>query len=374
MPISLPANPQINDTYTFQGRSWRYDGAKWVSSQNVLVAGNGAVSIAVGSTAQRPVTPAQGDFRINSSTNYMEAYYNSAWRNTFFLGRISATGGDITVVGNYKLHTFRGAGTMSIIESPVDAVVEYLIVGGGGGGGETIGGGGGAGKVDTGTINVNVGDAITVVIGAGGLGGWDNAGLHPAGTNGTASTFSIGASTVTAAGGGAGGGYNVAASGVGGGAGGGQGAGGGAGLAAGSGQFSGGTSGTNGNSGAGGGGAGAVGSNSVNGVPGAGGIGIVNPISGSRIGELQGADVYYIAGGGGGGNRNGTVGVIAGVGGLGGGGDGIYGGRFPAFEYMNGQANTGGGGGGGGYTDSGTVNGQGGAGGSGVVIFRYQFQ
>jgi hypothetical protein len=88
---------------------------------------------------------------------------------------------------------------------------------------------------------------------------------------------------------------------------------------------------------------------------GAGGDGIVNPISGSTIGQNI-SGVYYLAGGGGG--AGGTVGT----GGKGGGGNGSSSG-----VGLIGTANTGGGGGGGSHLGSSA----GGAGGSGVVIISY---
>ncbi len=65
-------------------------------------------------------------------------------------GVITATGGTITTVGPYTLHTFTGSGTFTVtgIGGVAVSQASALIVGGGGsGGGGWEGGGGGAGGV-----------------------------------------------------------------------------------------------------------------------------------------------------------------------------------------------------------------------------------
>ena len=277
---------------------------------------------------------------------------------------IVATGGTVTTVDGYKIHTFTTSGTFNVTSVPAGATVQYVVVGGGGGGGSN-GGGGGAGGFLTGNLAVaSIG--YTVTIGAGGAA--STLGI-PGGSIqsqqvGEASIFG----SLTAAGGGGGGNWNTA--GGNGGSGGGAGrvdAGGGGykerlgGIA--SAGYNGGriASGTNeASSAGGGGGAGAVGGGlSGYGPPDGGypgGAGLANPIAGSTIGQLV-ASTYYLAGGGSGtgtGFQSGTS-----VGGIGGGGSSTGG------ASAAGQTNTGGGGGGGG--NMGSV----GAGGSGVVIIRY---
>ena len=72
----------------------------------------------------------------------------------------TATGGTITTVGDYKIHTFNSSANFVVTQlgtAPND-VVEYLVVAGGGaGGGGITGAGGGAGGFLAGT-----GSAITV--------------------------------------------------------------------------------------------------------------------------------------------------------------------------------------------------------------------
>ena len=301
---------------------------------------------------------------------------------------LSATGGTVTTVGNYKIHTFTGPGTFTVCQAggvAANNVVSYLVVAGGASGGSSEGGGGGAGgfreyksPVDcysASPLNGNpCGTAVTVnaqaypiTVGGGGA----SRPYSPTaqnGENGSNSTFS----TITSAGGGGGGsnkpgcspGSAVANSG---------GSGGGSRRDAGNptaaagntppvtppqGNNGGTTPSTNWHGAGGGGGAGAVGSNGTgNGTPGGenagnGGAGVTTSINNS-------ATTYA---GGGGGSINGSSGNI-GTGGTGGGGNGSQ----PPTCATSGTDNTGGGGGGG----TGKASG---GGGSGIVIIRYKFQ
>jgi hypothetical protein len=228
----------------------------------------------------------------------------------------------------------------SSFEGVATASVDYLIIAGGGGGGSRHAGGGGAGGYLTGSLTIS--GSYSVVVGAGGNG---SIGLGR-GTNGNnSSVFSI-----TAHGGGYGGGAgfdNGAVGGSGGGAIGVNGATGGA--SSGSQGFAGG----NGTSfqGGGGGGASTIGGNGFT-------------LSGESYGGAGGSgsawvDAVFRAGGGGGGALDGVGGPST----AGGGGGGA------TSTGGNGVANTGGGGGGAGAFESNTPNG--GFGGSGVVIIRY---
>jgi hypothetical protein len=49
-------------------------------TQGEMVAGgSGALALPVGTTAQRPATPATGMWRFNSTTNGLEYYNGSSW-------------------------------------------------------------------------------------------------------------------------------------------------------------------------------------------------------------------------------------------------------------------------------------------------------
>jgi hypothetical protein len=299
---------------------------------------------------------------------------------------IVASGGTETTSGDYKIHTFTGSGTFTVSSVGNTAGggdgVSYVVVAGGAGGGARHGGGGGAGGFREGKnsgdpysaspLNAPSGLTVTaqaypITIGGGGA-GISSAPYEASAGNGVNSVFS----TITSAGGGHGGGYNipgnVAESGGSGGGGGGNIPGSSAG---GSGntppvsppQGSGGGSGASGGcSGAGAGGATAAGADTpVSGAGTAGGAGAASSITGS---------VVTRSGGGGGCPTGPPVpggGTTAGGAGGGGGGTGN-----PGGTAVSGTANTGGGGGG--NRSPGGTCGASGAGGSGVVIIRYKYQ
>ncbi len=328
---------------------------------------------------------------------------------------ITATGGTITTCGNFKTHIFTGPGTFCVSSlsgcAPLNKV-DYLVVAGGGGGGaadnEVKGGGGGAGGVrffstapGNNHPNNNSGaspnteitvtaSAFPITVGAAGSGGPGPNDI--AGSSGGTSTFS----TVTSAGGGIGGSYQVAATN--------GGSGGGTGTyntspyaTAGSGNTPPvappqGSNGGVGNgyssapsfgveSGGGGGGAGAVGTTAPVPADGSltpGGAGtyiadsFVGPTAPSYGTSGPVSAARYFGGGGGGGQQG-----CASAGGSGGGGPGGNSTNSPApAPTAAGQAatiNTGGGGGGAGAVPAGT-NMPGGGGGSGIVMIRYRFQ
>jgi len=289
--------------------------------------------------------PVELDYmEYSSDANARAAYVSNS--------SITATGGTITEVNGYRIHTFTSNGTFTI---DVATNVEVLVVAGGGGGGSNHGGGGGAGGLVYHSEYPVFAGAKTVTIGAGGTGG-----NHSNGTNGTNSVFD----TITAIGGGTGGNYINTYPGQAGGCGGGGGsrdATSNVGGAGNQGDSGGGTGyGNNGGNAiqsddwpaGGGGGTGAVGSDAVDNSGGAGGIGRQYSISGTAT---------YYAGGGGGCGEN----AIAGSGGSGGSGGGGKGGATSGVAGIGGTVNTGGGGGG--ARDAAA----GGNGGTGIVIIRY---
>jgi hypothetical protein len=288
------------------------------TSQNATLNSTGAVTLPIGTTAQRPATPANGMTRINTTTNTLEVYstVNSSW-NT--------------------VSTFTNA----------TPTVEYLVVAGGGGsaqgqnGGQGGGGGGAGGYRTASGFAVTAGSSITVTVGAGGTGG-----VYPS-TNPTSGSDSV-FSSITSTGGGSGGGAFNSPPPANGGSGGGGLDSGGTGV---SGQgFAGGTGPSDGAGG--GGGAGAVGANGSGRVGGSGGVGLASSITGTSV---------FRAGGGGGGGNTSAAG--------GSGGGGIGGDYDDNIAATAGTANTGGGGGGGVYLFSPSREGK--AGGSGIVIIRY---
>jgi hypothetical protein len=314
-------------------------------SGNITQNGTGFTTLAVGTTAQRPTSTANGQSRINTTSGNLEYFYNGAWK---------------PLVAQYT--------------------VNYLVVAGGGsGGGYYYAGGGGAGGLISGSTTVVSGTQYSITVGAGG-----SQTNGPAGGNaGNPSIFALG-TAVTALGGGRGGtGNDTSGSPA---MNGGSGGGAASGYPVGTGTpgqgNNGGSSGgaPNGFSAGGGGGAGAVGSNAPGtpnvGNAGAGGVGVVTSLvpsglaTGLSIGEVSGGSVYFAGGGGG---ATGAIpgGYNGGAGGTGGGGKGGgYQYPAPAAYGVAGTANTGGGGGGGSHVATNDF-GIGRAGGSGIVIISY---
>ncbi|MFZ9392784.1 MAG: InlB B-repeat-containing protein, partial [Ilumatobacteraceae bacterium] len=277
--------------------------------------------------------------------------------------------------GVHKVYEFRTTSTCDWTVPTGVTALNYLVVGGGGGGGVYqsatggAGGGGGGGGLLGGTgMAVTAGNVLTMRVGAGGAGGvMTTAGSGDgSGSSGADSQMSgTGISTVTAVGGGFGGGGPSFLGGNGGSGGGALGsavtsASGGTGVAGPPRQgYNGGSNNTacggERPAGGGGGAGGAGGDASCTGdQSGHGGVGLVSSITGvSRA---------YGGGGGGGASRGGAA---AGVGGLGGGGAG--GGRR-GVDAIDGL---GGGGGGAGYSTSVNVVVTGGAGGDGVIVVRH---
>jgi len=293
----------------------------------------------------------------------------------FHTGTLAATGGTVTTVGDYKVHTFNSSGTFTVTSVSGDAVAYYLVIGGGGGGagasaGSVSGSGGAGGYRSSWNGEASGGgsgaefplvvsaQAYTVTVGAGGAGG--AAATDVDGSQGANSVFG----SITSVGGGEGAAYASGSVGGTGGSGGGSswntaGVANGGSATADQG-YSGGT-GTTGGPYLGGAGGGAAGPGSGS-SGGSGGDGLPSTITGSSV----------TRGGGGGVNAYATwyYGGSAGAGGAGGGGSGSSNNGTPGA----GTANTGGGGGG--SSGNGVYGGgqTGATGGSGVVIIRYKFQ
>jgi hypothetical protein len=64
--------------------------------QNVTLDGTGAVTVPVGTVAERPSAPAAGMFRFNDDSDEFEGYDGSAW------GAIGGGGGNITTFGMFE--------------------------------------------------------------------------------------------------------------------------------------------------------------------------------------------------------------------------------------------------------------------------------
>jgi hypothetical protein len=282
-----------------------------------------------------------------------------------------ATGGDvINTDGVYWYHAFKTTGLFNVTQS---LTADYLIVAGGGAGGGNGGssqgaGGGGAGGYRSATsVSLTAGNTYTALVGAGG-----SPSLRE-GTDVSRSGNSSSFNSVTSAGGGHGGQYNLNVSDyiTGGNGGSGGGATGTTGMSGGLGNTPS-TSPSQGNNGGagnssnflagGGGGAGAVGNAGSSTTGGAGGAGSNAHSSWLSVTGLGVSG--FLAGGGGGGARDGN----GGSGGGAGAGNGAGTGNIAATSAIS---STGSGGGGSGTNAGAVSQNAGGGGGSGVIIVRY---
>ena len=330
-----------------------------------------SIKLPAGTTAQRPGSPQTGDFRFNTEEATIEFYTGSGWRK---LGGLQATGGTITEVGGYVIHTFTTNGTFEVTAG-AGAVEVLVVAGGGGGGGDNSGGGGAGGLIYYGSESPSLGSGVNVTTGTYavvvGNGGSGSPAVNTAASQGGNSSFIGGSANLVAIGGGAAGTgnsgmYNGGNGGSGGGA-----ASEGTNGTAGSAQQSGSASGGYGNNGggcangAGGGGGGAGGTGQAGNARGAqlggdGGAGLQYSISGSA---------QWYAAGGNGGNENGVFNQRPRVNGIGGQTNSST--STGVTDGINGTGS-----GGGGVTHSTSVNGPsgtyGGRGGNGIVIVRYE--
>jgi hypothetical protein len=316
-----------------------------------------------GTTSTGPIQQVSGEGTVGQVLTSNGPSVLPSWQSTITSPFLSAIGGTITTVGNFKIHTFTSSGTFTVTNS---GPARFLVVGGGGGGSE--GGGGAGGFIDHSNYDYlfsAITGAYPVVVGAGGAGSAAGSNIARASNGGNSSLVGF-----TAIGGGGGGSDNYVDSnnsfinGTAGGSGGGGGVNAvttayGSGGAATAGQGNIGGNGTylfGGSRGWGGGGGGAGAAGGTTPGPGGGsaygGIGLQSTITGTAT---------YYAGGGGGGPSD--TGGATGFGGLGGGGD----------SGENGAAGTNGTGGGGGGGRSNGTPGNGANGGSGVVIIAYQY-
>ena len=309
------------------------------------LAANGLLS---GTLTSPPVAQTTYNFTVTATD--LELQKSSKAFNINATIGIEATGGTVSNISGYRIHTFTSSGSFQVTGGAGD--IEYLVVAGGGKGGDAGwgGGGGGAGGLLQGNVSVTPG-TYTVTIGGGGSGSLSR--YQTGGSNGSNSAISGSGVSVTANGGGYGssaGGSPYGHPGGDGGSGGGAAQrdapkAGGRGIYPGSAYISATRQGYDGgwvlggsDSGGGGGGAGGSGANTT-GSGGNGGIGLQSNISGTAV--------YYAGGGGGGSGASG---------GNGGGGN----------AGAAGTVNTGGGGGGNqtGFDNQGN-------GGSGIIIIRY---
>jgi hypothetical protein len=66
-----------------------YTGSQWKqinSTYDTTSSSTGYFDLPIGTTAERPASPTNGELRINSTTNYVEVYYAGVWTNIITVG------------------------------------------------------------------------------------------------------------------------------------------------------------------------------------------------------------------------------------------------------------------------------------------------
>ena len=133
----------------------------------IICNANTSLKMPVGTTGQRPLSPTQGDTRLNSTLKLLETYSGSAWLSMF-------SGLHTAVYGSAGTYTY----------TPPEGRTEFLVIcTGGGGGGASVdihgtsgtgtnywgASGGGAGGTAIRKYNLaELGSSATAVVGAGG--------------------------------------------------------------------------------------------------------------------------------------------------------------------------------------------------------------
>lgn len=223
MPIQFPANPTLNQTYTFNSITWTWNGNLWTKGSAAVSTGGSGATVTVSNTA--PTSPTSGALWIDSELGDLNAYFSNAWVIVGGGGRdlspsptisniagliVNQTASNITLYGSnfgtlqgtlrfnfgtivsdvYVLPTAPTSMTAAVpaaIWSRLTSVttgnlvwyrpdgqssnalvattlpplaLSYLVIGGGGGGGGQVGGGGGAGGFRTNFGNVSGAQSI----------------------------------------------------------------------------------------------------------------------------------------------------------------------------------------------------------------------
>ena len=374
--ITLPASPSAGDIVGLK------DYAGTFATSNLTIGRNGS-----------NLDGTAGDKALNVNNTSLTLIYvdtTQGWKSieegTGFIGAnptfITASGGTVATIGDFKIHKFTGPGTFTVCSvgnSGGSNSVDHMVVAGGGGGGFDRAAGGGGGGFRLASNLPVAAQGYSIVIGAGGPGASPGNGT---GFKGSSSSFS----SITSTGGGGGGSSNSTGEPGGSGGGGGSanpcnsGSAGGTGNTPPVSPSQGNNGGTGANpsaptstdtrSGGGGGGGGGVGGNAVagnypgSGAGGPGGAGgNASPIFGSNPQPFYGPTNGIYSGGAGGSGR--IPGASPAPGGTGGGGRGAT----PGVSAGAGAVNSGGGGGGGDGSGGGSEDG-----GSGIILIRYKFQ
>ena len=152
--ISFPSNPSPNDTYTFGGKTWVYNGSAWdlqtqgaingivignvtpaAGTFTTISAANGIPTTTVANTA--PADPEQGDIWIDSDTGTQLIYFtaggNSQWAEMEAEQSFSSSGGGgdysdsnvVSLMSSFGSNTISTTGNVTAGNVIVSGVVKF---------------------------------------------------------------------------------------------------------------------------------------------------------------------------------------------------------------------------------------------------------
>lgn len=74
MPLIFPSSPNLYDSYSYSGKTWIWDGSKWVT----VAVGSFSTKAYISATA--PNNPVDGQVWFDTTTNFLKTYSSSTWR------------------------------------------------------------------------------------------------------------------------------------------------------------------------------------------------------------------------------------------------------------------------------------------------------
>jgi len=89
MPLQFPSNPNLNDSYTYGGVTFYYDGKGW----NIADSGGASVTVA----NSKPTTTQLGSLWLDDDSGKMYAYFGGNWAQ-FAAGGGGGGGGGVAAV------------------------------------------------------------------------------------------------------------------------------------------------------------------------------------------------------------------------------------------------------------------------------------
>lgn len=89
MAIDFPNSPSLNDEYTVDAKTWKWDGSAWrLAGGDAGISGSTALSV----SDSAPSSPNEGDLWFDSTSAKTYVYYDSFWVEIGGEGAIGAQG------------------------------------------------------------------------------------------------------------------------------------------------------------------------------------------------------------------------------------------------------------------------------------------